>query len=196
VRRRAGAALALLAYLAATLGFALPHPVRKSGRPFPCQHHLCGCQTAEQCWRHCCCYSPEERRDWARKNNVPVPADAEQPATNQSWCSTRLRDRASGKSKTHACGSACCAGKKKRTCCSARAKADRAPAGHWTPTLATFHCQGLTTVWISGGAVLPAPPGPEWNPNLALVCQLSHSPCRAPRRPAQPLAPPPRFAIA
>jgi hypothetical protein len=221
LRRRAGAALALIAYLAATLGYALPHPVQKSGQPFPCQHHLCGCQTAEQCWRHCCCFSPEEHRTWARAHSVPVPDYAEQPK-NKSWCSVRLRDRADGKSKTHTCCArthqetsrskqskvpACCAGKKiqantsteKRTCCSTKAKADRAPAtptGRWRLALGAFRCQGLATVWISGGAVLPVPEGPDWSPNRTPVCQIAHSPSRAPRRPVEPLAPPPRFATA
>lgn len=41
--------------------------------PFPCQNCHCGCSTPEQCWTNCCCFSPEERLQWARDRNVKPP---------------------------------------------------------------------------------------------------------------------------
>ncbi|HTQ39729.1 MAG TPA: hypothetical protein VMJ32_11930 [Pirellulales bacterium] len=37
-------------------------------------NHRCGCQSAEECWRNCCCMTLEERLIWARENHV-IPPD-------------------------------------------------------------------------------------------------------------------------
>src|SRR5665213_519446 len=82
IGRRLIAVGALFAYLAAVNGLPLPPPVviKDGGKPFPCQGHACGCQTAEECWRHCCCHTPEERWAWAEENHVQPPDYAEKPA--------------------------------------------------------------------------------------------------------------------
>ena len=57
--------------------FGIPLPSSKAKDttiPFPCQHHACGCLTAEQCWKDCCCFSPKERLAWAREHGVQAPA--------------------------------------------------------------------------------------------------------------------------
>ena len=79
--RRLIAVGAILAYLAAAIGLPLPPAVviKDGGKPFPCQGHACGCQTAEECWRHCCCHTPEERWAWAEEHNVIPPEYAEKP---------------------------------------------------------------------------------------------------------------------
>jgi hypothetical protein len=69
--------LCLLGYMAAVVGYPLPAVVQKSGAPFPCQHHACGCVNAEQCWRDCCCFTPQEKLAWARENHVTPPTYAE-----------------------------------------------------------------------------------------------------------------------
>ena len=75
--RRAQAAArwtALAIYLFLSLGIQLPLPAAKtSGEPYPCMNHPCGCATAEQCWRHCCCTTLEQRLAWARENHVTPP---------------------------------------------------------------------------------------------------------------------------
>ena len=74
--RRYVATLSLLHYLALLVGIPLPLPAAKdSSRPFPCQHHRCGCQNAEQCWRQCCCFTNEQKLAWARKNGVTPPVE-------------------------------------------------------------------------------------------------------------------------
>src|ERR1051326_338719 len=84
-RQKLVRALTLLAYLLT----ALPIPVsattaREVGTPFPCQGHSCGCQTAEQCWRGCCCFSPEEKLAWARSHGIQPPEYA-QSAGGPGW---------------------------------------------------------------------------------------------------------------
>lgn len=42
-------------------------------QPFPCQHRSCGCRTAEQCWKRCCCFSNAQKVAWAREQRVTPP---------------------------------------------------------------------------------------------------------------------------
>ena len=46
---------------------------RKSGEFYPCSDCACGCASAEQCWRSCCCHSMAERMAWARVHGRPPP---------------------------------------------------------------------------------------------------------------------------
>lgn len=57
-------------------GMSVPQVMyaKRSGERFPCEHCGCGCATAEQCWRNCCCFTPAERLAWAEKNGVEPPA--------------------------------------------------------------------------------------------------------------------------
>src|ERR1700746_3683145 len=102
--RRCVAGLALVAYLATSVGIPLPVAGGKErGQPYPCMDHPCGCATAEQCWRHCCCFTPEEKFAWAAAHGVTPPAYAERPSG--SWHTARLRDREAGSSAAEA---GCC----------------------------------------------------------------------------------------
>lgn len=69
-------AVILLGYVASNSGVAIPVPVRqvKSGEQFPCANSPCGCNTAEQCWRSCCCHTLQERIAWARARGIQPPA--------------------------------------------------------------------------------------------------------------------------
>jgi hypothetical protein len=50
-------------------------------QPYPCQNRPCGCASAEQCWRQCCCFTNVEKIAWARKQSVTLPAYVVQAAT-------------------------------------------------------------------------------------------------------------------
>jgi hypothetical protein len=93
-------------YILTAAGIPLPagNLVHKSGELFPCAECACGCATAEQCWRSCCCHSLAERMAWAREHGVRPPdfaiAEARraridvawliQPAGNASCCARAL----------------------------------------------------------------------------------------------------------
>lgn len=59
-------------------------------QPYPCQNSPCGCKSAEQCWKSCCCNTPAERLAWAKKNGVTPPsyvvALTKSPAKPKSAC--------------------------------------------------------------------------------------------------------------
>ena len=42
--------------------------------PFPCQNRPCGCKSAEQCWKKCCCFTNSQKLAWAEENRVRAPS--------------------------------------------------------------------------------------------------------------------------
>lgn len=48
-------------------------PEKDSSEPFPCQNRPCGCRSAEQCWKKCCCFDNNQKIAWAKANNVSIP---------------------------------------------------------------------------------------------------------------------------
>ena len=66
-------ALALVAYLATLWGYPVARTSTSDGVAYPCQGHFCGCQSAAQCWQHCCCYTQSERLAWAKAHGVEIP---------------------------------------------------------------------------------------------------------------------------
>jgi hypothetical protein len=41
--------------------------------PFPCQDRPCGCRSADQCWRQCCCFTDVQKLAWAKAHGVTPP---------------------------------------------------------------------------------------------------------------------------
>jgi hypothetical protein len=90
-RRRFTSATLLVAYVFTAGGVPLPAGTlaHQGGELFPCSDHACGCQSAEQCWRSCCCHSLAERFAWARVHNVRPPefaiAEARRGRIDLAW---------------------------------------------------------------------------------------------------------------
>jgi hypothetical protein len=187
-----------IVYLLVALEIPLPVFAHKeTGQLFPCQDHPCGCQTAEQCWRGCCCFTAEERWAWARDHHIEPPAYAEKPASN-GWNTVKLRDRASQK-----CTSAsCCSAQTQRTSCcqSSAGRSEQASCStqnrvRWATTLNAWRCRGYSTVWVSAGAVLPLLPVVAWNPDWTPPARLALFSRHADRVPVIPPDPPPRLSL-
>jgi hypothetical protein len=185
--RRLPTGLALVSYLVATVGLPLSvGPVKDQSQPFPCQHHLCGCRNAAECWQHCCCFSHAEKQAWARAHGVTPPAEAEQ-VTASGWHTTRLRDRPADKPEGCAACPHCvrqkeatpaalsardsgCTGRPGATSCcrsapslgDAERRSDRPSAS--LPVVSAPKCQGLTTLWISARTVPPPLATLSWSP--------------------------------
>src|SRR5262245_10911617 len=73
--RRALLALTLAGHLVATFGVPLPASNGKdSSTAYPCQNRPCGCGSAAECWAgDCCCFTLEQKLDWAEANSVEPP---------------------------------------------------------------------------------------------------------------------------
>lgn len=46
---------------------------KDQSQPFPCQNRPCGCRSAEQCWKKCCCFNNSQKIAWAKAHKVAVP---------------------------------------------------------------------------------------------------------------------------
>jgi len=48
-------------------------PAKDRSTPYPCMDRPCGCASAEQCWKSCCCFTNQEKVVWAAKHAVQLP---------------------------------------------------------------------------------------------------------------------------
>lgn len=86
-RRRWVTCVAVAAYALIVSGLPLPLGLMDGGgrsdaagqrllsgkdrsRPFPCRDKPCGCVSAEQCFKTCCCHTPAQLLAWARRNDL------------------------------------------------------------------------------------------------------------------------------
>jgi hypothetical protein len=94
VVRRVAVMAALLGFVGGVVGVPLPklRLAKDRSKPFPCQDHRCGCASAEQCWRSCCCFTNLQKVAWAAEHGVQPPeyvylaAAREQAETRQAGC--------------------------------------------------------------------------------------------------------------
>ncbi|MBL8818104.1 MAG: hypothetical protein JNL58_18905 [Planctomyces sp.] len=71
---------------------------KEAGEAFPCQDRPCGCRTAKQCWKQCCCFTNAQKIAWAKSRGVQVPDFVVVAAANEmksegskkSCCSRRV----------------------------------------------------------------------------------------------------------
>lgn len=96
VRQLAGCAVAL-AFLLTVL--PVPIPVTVSGlsqkdlsQPFPCQNRTCGCCSADQCWKQCCCFTNRQKVTWAAKNNIKPPQFVVDAAAEETGTSAEVSE--------------------------------------------------------------------------------------------------------
>jgi hypothetical protein len=154
--RRLTAGLALVAYLVVAAGVPVPaFPRKDTSVPFPCQDLACGCRSAEQCWRHCCCFTAAEHWAWARARGIEPPPYATKP----SPADEQLEGPTVCCHCEHA-GKSCCSGQH-------AANHGRAAPGagwHWTTGADVLRCRGLSTLWVTTGAALPPEPPLAWSP--------------------------------
>jgi hypothetical protein len=166
-------------------------------------NHPCGCQSAEQCWRGCCCLTVEERWAWAREHNIEPPPYAERPAPkkpaapkSKSWNSPRQRDQAEAPAPAapHCAECARRAAAQPRPCCAREPTSAPAPAEglRWVGGSAALGCRGHATTWIASGAVTVPPAALAWQPLAPPAEWLSSAPENPDGLSLIPPDPPPR----
>ena len=135
---RGTALVALLGFLAGTLGVPLPAAkiAKDTSRPFPCQARQCGCMNAAQCWRECCCYTNRQKLAWAKDNHVEVPQFVLSAAKSEET----PKD----------CTSTCCSQKTSGT---KLAKTDSQLTFQLVLAIQSRQCRGQAEQWLSLGAV-------------------------------------------
>lgn len=102
----------VVAHFAIPFSSAEPKNGKDRSAPFPCQDRPCGCRTAEQCRKKCCCFSTEQKLAWAKRNGVKacevVDASAKcevvhstpRKACCSSHCATKSKSTTPLKSRT------------------------------------------------------------------------------------------------
>lgn len=157
--RRAVALCALVGFLVGTTGLPLPRmrlPGKDRSQPFPCQDRACGCASAEQCWRGCCCFTNREKLAWAAEHGVTPPdyvfaaAQREKPVAKIVGCCASQQ------------AAACC--ERATTCSDHDHAADGERAANASPVTIDFvltiqarKCQGQAELWLALGAVTLPP---------------------------------------
>lgn len=120
-----GLAIALL-LMYATTAIGVPLPSARGhaggGAAYPCAGSGCGCDSAEHCWRSCCCHTLGQRLQWARKQGVQPPAFALEAARQEGLLDAVVTE--------------CTEVGATQDCCSKRVDAERTSL--WTTTLAAL----------------------------------------------------------
>lgn len=203
--RRSIAGGMLVCYALVMFGVPLPESAPEAGseQPYPCQHHACGCRSAEQCWRSCCCFTDEEKLAWAERNGVTPPDSfAGRRAVQGRAQVARLRDSGSlscsRRSSSCSSGSSHCglpdiANSSPRHCCKTRDPNDgpkkriRLVVG-----IEALKCRGLGAGWTIIGDFVPPAPQVLWQFDPFVIGTLAFPSCRLPEIFFPPPAPPPR----
>jgi hypothetical protein len=110
----------------------------------------CGCRSAEDCWKSCCCTTKAERIAFVVEHGLEMPAALEEcddePAAQQTCCSTKA-DGATCQSCSHDSNAPTC-----EAC-----PLPKKPVRNGLVLLsAAMKCKGLTSMLVQfGGAVIP-----------------------------------------
>jgi hypothetical protein len=199
VWQRAMGCFSIVLYSVLALGIPLPLDATPiSGGIFPCMHHRCGCHSAEQCWRDCCCMSMAQKLAWARDNNVTPPdyvltaaaedTYGEEPAAKCCCC--------------HAApAKPCCTTETSSTCCqppesNTSEKVETKPVQSGIILLSALKCRGMADSW-TGAPISLTPPATinryEMGECIGLVVEWIQ---KFSTRAISPPTPPPRFHVA
>lgn len=167
--RRLIAALLLVVFAVTAAG--VPLPVMKGptqrGEPFPCADRGCGCDSADRCWRSCCCHTLSQRLAWARKHGVRPPRFAiaeakrngldvqrladigQRPAKpSRTCCSRRATPTPSGGCASQATAHRTAAAAK--SCCATRPSPTASQeSGRRVVVLRALSCQGQSIEWLA-----------------------------------------------
>jgi len=133
----------------------------------------CGCASAEQCWRSCCCTTKTERIAWAKEHLGYIPAALASATDHGAAEHESSKVVAAAKCDHHGCDHHGCDRPKSQDCC--RVKEDQGgdecesdiavsdePVSRPVVFSEMMKCRGLSAVWSIFSLALPAvPPAPS-----------------------------------
>jgi hypothetical protein len=151
--RRVVIVVVLAAFVFTAAGVPLPTGTAtkstKLNDAFLCATSSCGCATAEQCWRSCCCHSLSTRLEWARTNGVRPPDFAIAAASAAGYDLSWLDQRNQADAKLVCHSKNCCertSAPAVRSCCSN--KKDTQPA-RTVVAWRALKCGGHSMNWLA-----------------------------------------------
>ena len=189
-QRQITSILLLAAFVAALLPIPLvsfaPHQVKDLSRPFPCQNRPCGCMSAAQCKKKCCCFSDEQKLAWAKRNDV----DASEVVASTKKCHT------ASESAPHVCCTIKNVAKAQVAHRQSKAKTTSNPRYKIVIGSVADDCQGLAKT-AAGQSVFLIPPTATLNPLFeSIVERFINRSSVVVQAIAEPPVPPPRIATA
>ncbi len=188
----------------------VPPRGKDQSEPFPCQNRPCGCASADQCWKQCCCFTNAEKLVWAKANGVTPPQFVVDAARAESSAKV-VKDEASRKKLCPHCTKsaisehslACHQASSKSECCSTSGRDQQHRDGEQAQPeedstrfvigIEMMKCRGQGLFWNSlPWAVIPVAHVPEfqsdlgsWDrPQSAVAASIA----------AEPPEPPPKLA--
>jgi hypothetical protein len=78
---------------------------KDQSEPFPCQNRPCGCRSAEECWKKCCCFTDTQKVAWAKVNKVKLPDFVFAAAKKESLSGCCHPQKPQAAPATQTCGS-------------------------------------------------------------------------------------------
>lgn len=191
------AAISCAVLLVSSVGLPIPTIATKDGsKPFPCLKRACGCQTADDCWKKCCCFTDEEKLAWAHENGVTPPDEVV----------ARVAARRNQPNEVAESSGSCCHAKKscchveddeaQSNCCHQK-KADQSndtTEVKFVVAMEAAKCSGVHLSWICVKVGM-MPPIPVVAPTSAtgLVTWFEILDMDSDSLPPEPVAPPPRL---
>jgi hypothetical protein len=152
----------LLGVCASVLPIPLPSPPstdKDRSEPFPCQNRPCGCRSAEQCWKKCCCFTNSQKLAWAKANRVSAPQHVHLAAAQESKSSSCRKPCCAQKSMTGICGRSSELSDEQCGLCPKKAAAQHSQAtdaSSYVIGALAEQCQGQSSFWNSlPWAVMP-----------------------------------------
>jgi hypothetical protein len=181
VPRAVVALVCLASYLVVAFGVPLPVAIHTGATgAFPCEHHGCGCHSAEQCWKQCCCFTQAERMAWYRRRGLEPPPG---PIGKRT---ARL---------TSADSKCCHTGDKHKLAWKPRGQTKLPFSTSMVLVKHVQDCQGLGSYWLTIGAVLPVLAGGDFTVDLVPGEWLGVCQQRLESALRSPPVPPPRLAL-
>ena len=186
--RRIVASCLLVVYTCVAIGVPLPtvQLAKRSAERYPCEKCSCGCVSADQCWRSCCCHTPAQRIAWAKKNGVKPPDFVVQEARFLASAEITAKEELPP----------CCAAKLKPqpACCDAKSKCREPESKDSVVAWRALACHGQSLKWLAAPVTTVAvrldsgdllPPA-EWLQSTGSILATGNS--------DEPAIPPPRSA--
>jgi hypothetical protein len=180
--RRGISAMLLLTYVVVAAGIPLP-AIRKTSSTselYPCATCACGCDSAEHCWRTCCCHTLAQRLAWATKNGVKPP-DFALVAARAAGLDASGQPIANVVTATFATKTCChskraCCTTNSKSCCSSHAdrSKEREEKSNVIVAWRAMSCHGQSLNWLAAVPSLITVE-PQRTDHLALVAWLG--PC-------------------
>lgn len=183
--RQALAFLCLINMALLTTGLPIPtHNGKDRSVAFICMNSRCGCMTADECWKHCCCHTTEEKLAWAAEHGITPPQyvldQLAQEVAEPACCCSHAKE----KQPT--------AATKAEKCCDEEVEHKSAPFS-WLITIHAIKCQGQDGWSLLASSIVMDPTASSAVnavcPSIELVASV---PFLLNSLPSVPDAPPPR----